>query len=112
MAINLGLDIGAISIKLAGLGAPGDRRVLEALGAGHPGFRLTALGERPLVLSEYRRIAGSPIQSAYDLLREFYAAVPEPSSAGGAASTCRRRPHSSRVRAPAATSRNTPQPSK
>jgi predicted CoA-substrate-specific enzyme activase len=82
MAINLGLDIGAISIKLAALGAPGDRRVLEELCAGHPGFRLTSLGERPLVLSEYRRIAGSPIQSAYDLLQEFYAAVPEPAVEG------------------------------
>lgn len=82
MAINLGLDIGAISIKLAALGAPGDRRVLAGLCAGHPGFRLTALGDRPLVLSEYRRIAGSPIQSAYDLLREFYAGVPEPAVEG------------------------------
>lgn len=77
MAINLGLDIGAISIKLAALGAPGDRRLLAGLCAAAPGFRLTALGERPLVLSEYRRIAGSPIQSAYDLLQQFYAAVPE-----------------------------------
>ena len=31
----------------------------------------------PLVLSDYRRIAGSPIQSTYDLLQEFYEAVPE-----------------------------------
>ena len=29
------------------------------------------------MLSEYRRIAGSPIQSTYDLLHEFYEAVPE-----------------------------------
>jgi predicted CoA-substrate-specific enzyme activase len=82
MAINLGLDIGAISIKLAALGAPGDRRILEDLCATHSGFRLTALGDRPLVLSEYRRIAGSPIQSAYDLLRELYATVPEPAVEG------------------------------
>jgi predicted CoA-substrate-specific enzyme activase len=82
MAINLGLDIGAISIKFAALGAPGDQRVLKDLCAAHPGFRLTALGERPLVLSDYRRIAGSPIQSAYDLLREFYAVVPEPAVEG------------------------------
>src|SRR4051794_6331784 len=78
MAINLGLDIGAISLKLAALGSPADRPALEALCAAHPaGFRMGALDTRPLVPSSYRRIAGSPIQSAYDLLRDFYAAVPE-----------------------------------
>ena len=30
MGINLGLDIGAISLKLAALGKPGDRGILEA----------------------------------------------------------------------------------
>ena len=29
------------------------------------------------MLSDYRRISGSPIQSTYDLLREFYETVPE-----------------------------------
>ena len=77
MGINIGLDIGAISLKLAALGKPEDRPILEALCAAHPEFRLIALGERPLVLSDYRRIAGSPIQSTYDLLHEFYEIVPE-----------------------------------
>jgi predicted CoA-substrate-specific enzyme activase len=77
MAINLGLDIGAISLKLAALGTPADRPTLDALCAANPDFRLAALGARPLALSNYRRIAGSPIQSAYDLLRDVYAAVPE-----------------------------------
>ena len=77
MGINIGLDIGAISLKLAALGKPGDRAILEALCAAHPDFRLAELGGRPLVLSEYRRIAGSPIQSTYDLLQEFYETVPE-----------------------------------
>src|SRR5512133_3241678 len=77
MAINLGLDIGAISLKLAALGTPADRPVLAALCAANPDFRLGSLGDRPLALSAYRRIAGSPIQSTYDLLHDFYAAVPE-----------------------------------
>src|SRR5579872_1947458 len=77
MAINLGLDIGAISLKLAALGKPADRPALEALCARHPHFRMSGAAGAPLVLSEYRRIAGSPIQSAYDLLHEFYEAVPE-----------------------------------
>jgi predicted CoA-substrate-specific enzyme activase len=77
MGINIGLDIGAISLKLAALGKTADRPTLEALCAAHPQFRMTALGDRPLVLSDYRRISGSPIQSTYDLLHEFYDVVPE-----------------------------------
>ncbi len=34
-------------------------------------------GTVPMVISEYRRIAGSPIQSTFDLLQEFYESVPE-----------------------------------
>ena len=77
MGINIGLDIGAISLKLAALGKPGDRAALEALRAAHPHFHLTELNGRPLLLSDYRRIAGSPIQSTYDLLQEFYETIPE-----------------------------------
>jgi predicted CoA-substrate-specific enzyme activase len=76
MAINLGLDIGAISLKMAALGRPEDRPILTALCDANPDFRMAG-GDAPLVLSEYRRIAGSPIQSTYDLLQEFYEAVPE-----------------------------------
>jgi len=77
MGINLGLDIGAISLKLAALGKIADRGILESLCAARPEFRLTEFDGRPLVLSDYRRISGSPIQSTYDLLDEFYETVPE-----------------------------------
>src|SRR5664279_2335724 len=77
MGINIGLDIGAISLKLAALGKPADRATLEQVGAAHREFRLISLDGRPLLLSDYRRISGSPIQSTYDLLREFYEVVPE-----------------------------------
>jgi predicted CoA-substrate-specific enzyme activase len=76
MGINLGLDIGAISLKMAALGKPEDHQILSALCAANPAFRPVE-GPLPLVLSEYRRIAGSPIQSTYDLLHEFYETVPE-----------------------------------
>ena len=76
MGINIGLDIGSISLKLAALGRPADRGILEALCAGARPFRMVS-AEPPLVLSDYRRIAGSPIQSTYDLLQEFYDTVPE-----------------------------------
>src|SRR5215470_10394068 len=77
MGINIGLDIGAISLKLAALGTPADRSSLESVCATHPEFRLISLDERPLLLSDYRRISGSPIQSTYDLLRELYEIIPE-----------------------------------
>ena len=77
MGINIGLDIGSISLKLAALGAPGDRSTFERLCAANSAFRLIEWESRPLALSEYRRIAGSPIQSTYDLLHEFYEKVPE-----------------------------------
>jgi predicted CoA-substrate-specific enzyme activase len=77
MGINIGLDIGAISLKLAALGKPADRATLEQVCAAHPEFRLISLDERPLLLSDYRRISGSPIQSTYDLLHELYEIIPE-----------------------------------
>ena len=77
MGINIGLDIGAISLKLAALGGEEDRPALAKLCEPGSSFRLAEHGGRPLALSAYRRIAGSPIQSAYDLLQEFYRAVRE-----------------------------------
>ena len=82
MSINIGLDIGAISLKLAALGKPEDRAALESLCVRKPSFRLVEFdapgGRRqPLVLSEYRRILGSPIQSTFDLLQELYEVIPE-----------------------------------
>ena len=77
MGINIGLDIGAISLKLAALGKPADRPALEGLRDAHPEFRLITLDDRPLLLSDYRRISGSPIQTTYDLLRELYDVIPE-----------------------------------
>jgi predicted CoA-substrate-specific enzyme activase len=82
MGINIGIDIGAISLKLAALGKPEDRPDLGALAAAKPAFRLmdwaAPAGKAvPLALSEYRRISGSPIQSTFDLLQELYEVIPE-----------------------------------
>jgi predicted CoA-substrate-specific enzyme activase len=82
MSINIGIDIGAISLKLAALGRPEDRKLLESLSRPGSPFRLISWNspdgkQWPLVLSDYRRISGSPIQSTYDLLNELYACVPE-----------------------------------
>jgi predicted CoA-substrate-specific enzyme activase len=77
MGINIGLDVGAISLKLAALGSPEDRGRLASLCAAKPSFRLVDFEGQPLVLSQYLRISGSPIQSTHDLLREFYEAIAE-----------------------------------
>src|SRR5258708_34223718 len=77
MGINIGLDIGAISLKLAALCKPADRTRLESVCAAHTEFRLISPGDRPPLVSDYRRISGSPIQSTYDLLRELYEIIPE-----------------------------------
>ncbi len=84
MGINIGLDIGAVSLKLAAIGKGEDAGLMERLTTKNPDgfFRAeipasSALAARPLVMSKYRRIQGSPMQSTFDLLREFYEHVPE-----------------------------------
>ncbi|MBI1983594.1 MAG: hypothetical protein HYS61_05290, partial [Acidobacteria bacterium] len=83
MSINIGLDIGAVSLKLAAIGAPGDKPLFERLAERSESFfgatfpEDSAFAGRPLVLSGYRRLQGSPIQSTFDLLKEFYEHVPE-----------------------------------
>jgi predicted CoA-substrate-specific enzyme activase len=83
MSINIGLDIGAVSLKLAAIGSQDDAPLLEALTQRTDAFfrsqfpETSALAGRPLVLSRYRRIQGSPIQSTFDVLQELYEHVPE-----------------------------------
>ena len=78
MSINIGLDIGAVSFKLAAIGATTDDQLFRSLseksqtfyGATFPAS--SPFAGRPLILSRYRRIQGSPIQSTFDLLQELY----------------------------------------
>ncbi len=83
MRISLGLDVGAVSVKLAALGAPEDCSVLARLAEATSAFSLPTLPRnngfagRPVVISAYRRIQGNPLQAASDLLQEFCAVVPQ-----------------------------------
>src|SRR5512146_1462154 len=83
MSINIGLDIGGVSLKMAAIGTEDDRPLMEQLTRARDDFFAAQfpadnpLAGRPLVLSRYRRIQGSPIQSTFDLLKEFYEHVPE-----------------------------------
>ena len=82
MSISLGLDVGAVSVKLAALGAPEDYALLARLAEATSAFflpqlpRTNRLAERSVVLSAYRRLQGNPLQAASDLLREFCEVVP------------------------------------
>src|SRR5512146_396351 len=83
MSINIGLDIGGVSLKMAAIGTEDDRPLMEQLTRARDDFFAAQfpadnpLAGRPLVLSRYRRIQGSPIQSTFDLLKDFYEYVPE-----------------------------------
>ncbi|HXX01938.1 MAG TPA: BadF/BadG/BcrA/BcrD ATPase family protein, partial [Candidatus Acidoferrales bacterium] len=86
--LHVGLDVGSVSVKLAALGAREDSAVLSLLAETSSAFfapRLPAANgwaERPVVCSAYRRIQGNPLQAASELLREFYAIVPQESISG------------------------------
>ncbi|SPE26469.1 hypothetical protein SBA2_30134 [Acidobacteriia bacterium SbA2] len=83
MSINIGLDIGAVSLKLAAIGSPSDEPLFHSLGDKSLTFYESSFpagspfAGRPLILSRYRRIQGSPIQSTFDLLQELYEYLPE-----------------------------------
>jgi len=88
MAINVGLDIGAVSVKLAAVGAESDRGLLATLVELNRHFFLShfppssALSKQAVVLSTYRRIHGSPLQSTVELLNELGDCIPEDQVAG------------------------------
>ncbi|MBI4166233.1 MAG: hypothetical protein HY508_10930, partial [Acidobacteria bacterium] len=88
MSINIGLDIGAVSLKLAAIGGTDDEARLQSLCRSSESFfpaqfpAADPFAGRPLILSRYRRIQASPIQSTFDLLKEFYDSVPEESVEG------------------------------
>ncbi len=83
MSINIGLDIGAVSLKLAAIGGPDDGPRFRTLTEKSETFYAATFPDsspfagRALVLSRYRRLQGSPIQSTFDLLKELYDFLPE-----------------------------------
>ena len=77
MALNLGIDVGAVSVKLALLGEEGDREALRLAAARLPAFRLLSLDPSlpPVLLSDYRRLLGEPLGAVRGLLHELLAVV-------------------------------------
>jgi len=70
--LSLGLDIGAISIKLALVGTDGDGDRLRRIAAACPEFLLLdGPADATVLVSRYRRLHGSPRESADQLLNEL-----------------------------------------
>jgi predicted CoA-substrate-specific enzyme activase len=78
VSINLGVDVGAVSVKLAAVGELDDSSSLSRLCESNKTFFLPSLppssnglAKFPIVLSAYRRLQGNPLETANELLREF-----------------------------------------
>lgn len=81
MAIQIGLDVGSISIKLAALSTRKDAEQFDAASWEGGAFSRASreIEERiglPLLYSRYRRTFGNPLQAANDLLDELHTVVP------------------------------------
>ncbi|MBI4588949.1 MAG: hypothetical protein HY725_08925 [Candidatus Rokubacteria bacterium] len=75
MSITIGIDVGAVSVKVAAAGAAESAPILRSLG-GNFCFFPTSPPDLPLALSRYRRLAGNPARAARTLLEELTAALP------------------------------------
>ena len=79
VSISLGLDVGAVSVKLAAVAAPEHRALFERIAAEHASFFLSTSyngnGHYCVLLSKYRRLQGDPVRAALDLLEEFQRAM-------------------------------------
>jgi predicted CoA-substrate-specific enzyme activase len=88
MSISIGFDVGAVSVKLAGLGSREDYPMLARLAEASPTFflpqlpRTNGFAECCVVLSNYRRLQGNPLRAASELLREFCEIMPEEAISG------------------------------
>ena len=86
--INLGLDVGAVSLKLAAVCEPNIAEVFAHLAAKHDSFfPAAAPNSGPMsgvsfLLSRSRPVHGNPLQAALQLLEKFLAGVPENTVAG------------------------------
>jgi len=80
VGVNVAVDIGAVSLKLAALGSEGDAPLATVLPT--PGFfsasfpASSSFAARPLLLSAYRRIQGNPVRATLALLTDFFNLVP------------------------------------
>ena len=84
----LGIDIGCISLKAALVGAPDEAELFSRLASTSPDLFYTPstdvamAGDRPVLVSAYRRIKGSPSEATRGLLDQLLRVLPEEAIAG------------------------------
>jgi predicted CoA-substrate-specific enzyme activase len=82
--INIGIDVGAISVKIAAIGeGESDKELLSKIASENDGFfhvddnGSSLLNGKYILVSKYRRIRSMPVHSTYELLDELCKHVPE-----------------------------------
>ncbi len=82
---TLGIDIGCISVKIAIVGEPEEQDLFRDIAASSPLFHDPVVagrvaphpGSPPVLATKYRRIKGSPTETARDLLQQVMDALPD-----------------------------------
>lgn len=83
MSVSLGVDVGAVSVKLAAFASTDDAALLNAFSQNTSTFflpelpRTNGFARNAVALSIYRRLQGNPLKTVRELLREFCEVVPE-----------------------------------
>jgi len=80
--IDIGIDIGSVSVKVAVIGDKSDRELLEKMASESANFfslddgdNSPLLDGKSILVSNYTRIMGKPIQSTHQLLEELYSYI-------------------------------------
>lgn len=82
MSLSLGIDVGAVSVKIAALGEKGDQELLSRLQKASATFflpqlpRTSRLRDSAIALSTYRRVSSNPLGAVSDLIGELCEVVP------------------------------------
>jgi predicted CoA-substrate-specific enzyme activase len=77
LPLCLGIDVGAVSVKVVVLGEAAERQALNQAARHLPSFRLVHLpGGEPALLSDYRRVKGEPLEATRVLLMELLREIP------------------------------------
>lgn len=81
--INIGIDIGAISVKVAIIGDENDKELLNRIASDSENFfhannnGNSLLNGKFILASKYKRIKGVPVHTTYEILDELYKFIPE-----------------------------------
>ncbi|MGQ9609771.1 MAG: acyl-CoA dehydratase activase [bacterium] len=80
--IDIGIDVGAISAKVAVLGDENDRELFEKIASESENFFSIDYGNKSpymkdkyVLVSKYKRVKGMPVHSTYELLNELFSYI-------------------------------------